>query len=480
MTTPAWAPPTPASQEPSLDASLPSSYSRVVTSGYNPRHTSETRLGIVRVSEVKGRDGASLASPSEQAERIRAACARDGLALVELIDELDVSGGAPLERRNGLRSAVEAVEAGTANVVVAAYFDRLVRSLRVQDELVSRVEAAGGQVLAVDVGQVTNGSAGQWLSGTMLGAVSEYQRRTTAERTAEAQAAAVARGVPPWPGTTPGYRRRPDGRYEPDESASAVREAFRMRATGAPIRDVRDHLRRHGIERSFSNVQKLLASRVVLGEIHFGDLANTEAHEPIVDAETWRRVQRIRVSRGRKPKSERLLARLGLLRCGSCGGRMVVSSSRSGRYPTYNCTHLSDCTRRMVIGAELVEGIVVEAVKARLADVEGRASAEQGAHEAADALARAQASYDAAMRVLDPLEPAAVERLAELREARDEAQERVDRLGGQRTAITISAAKDWDRLTLDERRALIRATVARVVVAPGRGARRVSIEFVGE
>ena len=85
-------------------------------------------------------------------------------------------------------------------MIVAAYFDRLMRSLRVQDELVSRVEAAGGQVLALDVGAVTNGSAGQWLSGTMLGAVSEYQRRTTAERTREAQPGDRPRRRPVAPG----------------------------------------------------------------------------------------------------------------------------------------------------------------------------------------------------------------------------------------------------------------------------------------
>ena len=66
-------------------------------------------------------------------------------------------------------------------------------------------------MLAVDVGQVTNGSAGQWLSGTMLGAVSEYQRRTTRERTGQALRNAVARGVPPMPSIPPGYRRGADG-----------------------------------------------------------------------------------------------------------------------------------------------------------------------------------------------------------------------------------------------------------------------------
>ena len=63
-----------------------------------------------------------------------------------------MSGGAPLAQRPGLRRAVEMVEAGQADVVVVAYFDRLVRSLAVQAEVVERVERAGGAILAVDVG----------------------------------------------------------------------------------------------------------------------------------------------------------------------------------------------------------------------------------------------------------------------------------------------------------------------------------------
>jgi DNA invertase Pin-like site-specific DNA recombinase len=54
-----------------------------------------------------------------------------------------VSGGTPLEHRDKLRRAVEAVEAGDADVIVVAYFDRLVRSLRVQarSSIVSRRRA---------------------------------------------------------------------------------------------------------------------------------------------------------------------------------------------------------------------------------------------------------------------------------------------------------------------------------------------------
>lgn len=441
--------------------------------------TERRAIGIVRVSEVGDRDAERFASPDDQRERIANLCDRENLRLVEAIPEMDVSGGAALERRPGLRRAIEDIEAGNADVLVVAYFDRLVRSLRVQQEIVERVEAAGGRVLTADVGQVSNGSAAQWLSGTLLGAVNEYQRRSVAERVVGAQKRAVEQGRPPF-SVIPGLRRT-DGGVVLDENAPAVAEAFRLRAEGATILQVREHLRGHGIERSYTGVKHLLASRLAIGEIVFGNYRGS--CPALIDGDTWRRVQRTKVPRGRKPKSERLLARLGVLRCGNCGSRMAVGMQKQGgrEYPFYRCGAVrGECERGVTISAPAVEEIVTEAVKARLADVEGRASAEQGTREAADALARAQAAYDAAIRILDPLEPAAVERLAELRQARDEAQERMDRLGGQRAAITVKAAEDWDRLTVDERRALIRATVAQVVVAPGRGPDRVSVEFVGE
>ena len=444
--------------------------------------TTRRAIGINRVSQVNGRDGPSFASIPEQDARIVAACERDNLRLLGIISEPDVSGGTPLAERAGLRRAVEMVENGEAEVIVAAYFDRLVRSLAVQGELVSRVEAAGGSVLAVDVGQVTNGSAGQWLSGTMLGAVSEYQRRTAAERSGEAQARAVARGVLPYPNVPPGYQRDPDGVLEPDPACSrVVVEAFRKRAAGATVAEVRAFLGERGVKRSYHGVGSMLASRVYLGEIHFGALSNLSAHPALVDRETWNRVQRVSVPRGRRAKSERLLARLGVLRCDSCGARMVVGSSNHGRYWIYRCPPTGDCERRVTISAEAVEQIVVDRVRAALADAEGRASVEDNAREAEAQLERAEANLKDAIRTFDGWnEQAAVDRLAELRTVRDRAQERVDHLGGHRSVVTINAAEDWDRLSLDARRALIRATVAEVRVAPGRGADRVTVELVGE
>jgi DNA invertase Pin-like site-specific DNA recombinase len=430
-------------------------------------------------------------SPREQSERIRSAAERDGLKLIDTIEEMDVSGATPLEKRQGLRSAVEMVEAGQAEVVVVAYFDRLVRSLVVQAEVVERVERAGGAILAVDAGEVRADTASRWLSSTMLGMVAEYHRRATSERTADAKRRAVMRGVPPFPNVPPGYRRvvkLDNGKtvtvgLEPDpKTAPAVTEAFRLRAGGATVMEVREHLRQNGVNRSFHGTQALLRSRIPLGELRFGDIVNEHAHEAIVDGETWRRVQRQIVSRGRRPKSERLLARLGVLRCATCGARMVIGTTVQGRrrkpYTFYRCNPTSDCPRRVTISADVAETAVLEAVKRYLSGMSGTASTDAGISAARADLERAEAELDAAVRafsVLDDVE-AARERLAELRDARDAARDRLDELQAHVLPTVTVTADDWDMLTLDEQRGLIRAVVDRAVVAPGRGGNRVTVE----
>jgi site-specific DNA recombinase len=437
-------------------------------------------IGIVRVSRVAGEDPVS---PSEQRQRIEAACEREGFKLLDTLEELDVSGGAALAARPHLSRALALVEAGEAEVIVVAFFDRLVRSLAVQRELLERVEAAGGAILAVDVGEVRADTASHWLSSTLLGAVAEYHRRTTAERTSEGKRRAVAEGVAPFPNLPPWLRRGTDGKtIELDpKKARIVREAIRLRVEGATIAQVRAYLGKHGIRRSYHGVQALLRSRMLLGELRFGGLVNEHAFPAIVDPEAWQRLQRVFVFRGRRARSERLLARLGVLRCGTCGARMVVGTSQ-GQYALYRCPPVGDCPQRVTISAAVAEGAVVEAVQELLAGIEGSASVEGGVNDAADELARRQDALDAAIRAFAGLEDeqAARARLQELRAARDEARERHDELlAASAPAITVSAG-EWDLLTVEERRALIRAVIDRAVVAPGRGADRISVEPRGQ
>src|SRR5262245_2259056 len=129
----------------------------------------------------------------------------------------------------------------------------------------------------------------------MPGMVAESRRRVTAERTAEAKRRAIEDGRPTFPNIPPGLQQREDGRLEPHPTeARIVSDAFELRASGAPVREVREFLREHGIERSFHGVQSMLGSRLYLGELHFGRLVNLDAHPAIVDKAIWAKVQRMR------------------------------------------------------------------------------------------------------------------------------------------------------------------------------------------
>jgi site-specific DNA recombinase len=464
----------------------PESVSSVKSGAGSPSRsiaTSKTRraIGIVRVSRMGDREGETFVSVPDQRERIAAACKREGYTLLDTFEETDVSGGAELALRPKLSRAIAMIEAGEADIIVVAFFDRLVRSLAVQQELLARVEAAGGTVLAVDLGEVRADTASRWLNSTLLGAVAEHQRRVTAERTSEAKRRAVARGVAPFPNVPPWLRRGDGEKLELDpKAAPVVREAIRLRIEGRTIAQVRAYLGKHGIRRSYHGVQALLRSRMLLGELRFGETFNPDAFPALIDPETWQRLQRVFVSRGRRPKSDRLLARLGVLRCGTCGARMVVGSQTQGekRWGFYRCPPVGDCPQRVAISSEVAELRISEAVQELLAGIEGRASVEGGVNEAADELTRRQEALDAAIRTFAGLEDeqAARERLQELRAARDQARERHDDLAAASApAITVGAG-DWDLLTLDERRALIRALIAKASVSPGRGADRITIE----
>ena len=124
----------------------------------------------------------------------------------------------------------------------------------------------------------------------------------------------------------------------------------------------------------------------------------------------------------------------------------------------------------------------MEAVQELLAGIEGRASVESGVGEAAEKFARRQEALDKAIRTFAGLEDeqAARERLQELRNGSGSGSASNDELlAASAPAISVSAG-DWDLLTLEERRALIRAVVERAVVSPGRGSNRITVEPRGQ
>jgi hypothetical protein len=162
---------------------------------------------------------------------------------------------------------------------------------------------------------------------------------------------------------------------------------------------------------------------------------------------------------------------------------MVVGTANRSSYWIYRCPPTGDCQQRVTISAEIAEKKVIEKVRAAIADDEGRASAEANVRDAEAALGAAEIALKNTIRSLAVVadEPETQSRLLELRQDRDRAREHLDQLGGQQAAVVINGADDWDRLSFDARRALIRATVERAAVTKdGRGAERVRVKLFGE
>lgn len=437
-------------------------------------------VGVIRVSEIGKRELERVASPGTQRDRIVQEAARVNRDVYEIYPEVDVSGGSPLAKRPGLRLAIEAIEAGYADTLIVAYFDRLVRSLRVQEEVVNRVEAAGGRVLAADVGQVTSGTASQWLSSTMLGMVAEYTRRSTAERTIAAQDRAVREGRVPFP-LIPGFRRAADGTVEVDPvAAPVVKRAFEMRADGSSLREIRAYLLEHGIYRASLNSHAMMfRNRMVIGEVHYRGWLG--ACPRLIGDELWERVERATgARRGRYTKSPRLLARLGVLKC-ACGGLMSASAKGSGRsrqQPFYRCTAV-DCSRRATVGAKKVETLVLDEVKAK---ARGRAGHWSGASVVAEAQALAERDRAALRRAMKAFtaagladDPDGAEQLAALKSAADTSRAAAERALKNASTVEITLAKDEADVCFAEWRDVISALVDHVSVRPGDTPHRIKI-----
>ena len=457
-------------------------------------------VAIVRVSAQGDRPEEHFHSPDVQLDSAKRWARKRRERFVAHFGEIDVSGKRPLVKRPGLLKAVEMVEAGHADHIVVAYFDRLVRSLKVQLKVIERVEQAGGEIFALDHGKLTNGTAATRLSTNMMGAVFQYFAEVTGEKVTAAQARAVARGVLPNSRIVPGYMRGEDGvLVVVPELAPVVREVFQRRERGATIVELQAFLLERGIERSVAGVASMLRSRMYLGEIHFGELHNPSAHEPIItDRVLFERVQRRTVSRGRQAKSERLLARLAVLRCGTCGSRMVINSS-SGNYRCGD-TSANPCQRRAAVKADRVEEIVLNAIRtySATAHADGRASHKRQIREADEAIERANKGLDDTIRQLGELgllgRPASQETLEKLTEALDDAHTARARLGDAGESDLIDP-DDIDKLRepatrLAAWRRLITDTVESVTVAPtmtadGRPSRlwdprRIDIRFRGQ
>lgn len=327
-------------------------------------------VGYVRVSHVGDREGDSFISPSVQREQIERYAALKGYTVVEVIEDLDQSGGKA--DRPGFQRGLEMIERREVDGFACAKLDRFARSVIDGREALQRINAAGGELVLVAEGLDTNTPMGKAMFMIML-VFAELELDRIRENFVIARDRAIARGVPVSPYVKIGYRKTEAGTLEPDpETAPIVREIFARRGRDESWRSICRYLDETiGGGWTITTAMGIVKSRMYLGELSHGQAVNLSAHEPLVTRAEWQAAQQ--AAGLREPRRVgSLLA--GTIRCAACG--YTMSRETSGRrfgetqYWRYGCRKLhagGRCPAPTSIAGPAVDEHVEAAFLARLA-----------------------------------------------------------------------------------------------------------------
>jgi len=198
-------------------------------------------IGYLRVSTEDQALG-----PAAQRAALERFAAASGAELLAVYEDLGVSGGATLEDRPGLLSALGALEEHSAGALVVAKRDRLARDPLIAAMIEASAKRAGAVVLSA-AGEGNGDDPTAVLMRRIVDAFAEYERLLIRSRTRAALAVKRSRGE--LTGTAPlGTTRAADGvrlALAPEE-ALAVARVSALRAEGVSIRGIAERLDTEG------------------------------------------------------------------------------------------------------------------------------------------------------------------------------------------------------------------------------------------
>ena len=324
-------------------------------------------IGYVRVSRTMGREGDSFLSPALQREQIEALARREGLTVVDVVEELDASGGDA--KRPGWNRAIKAVEAGAAQGIAVWNLSRFSRSAKDALVALDRIESAGGRLYSAT--EDFSGDSGKMMRTVML-AFAENERDRARASFAASTSSALERGVY-LAGKTPiGYVRGPDRRLVPDPDTSpVVVGAFERRAKAMSWAKLARWLTEQGHQRTESGAKAIIPNRAYLGEARYGRQTKKDAHEALVGPGLWRRANEPGRKSARDGRlTERYLLQ-GLALCASCGRAMYLSGGRRhGKdYEHYICRR-GECESHAYARARQLDDFVLNRVEELLTGVD--------------------------------------------------------------------------------------------------------------
>lgn len=445
----------------------------------------------IRVSKVAGRSGESFISPDVQRERIEAWAKAHGHELAWHEPELDVSGGSM--SRPVFDRIMERIRTGASDGVIVAKLDRFARTLVGALGTIEELERHGAVLVSVADNIDLSTPMGKAFLRILL-VFAELERDRISESWEIATASAITRGIHIAKFTPVGYEKGPDKRLVPGDLASAIREAFLMRAAHKSNTDIAHRLNEIAPRANDGRwtppmVDRIIKNRVYMGYAYRGDTLNREAHPPIVTPAEWQAANAAPVRSAARSRRPNLLG--GIARCAAC--RYMLAPQQTGNagrlVPSYRCrvTHGAGvCPEPANINRRKLDDYVEAVWREQMAREALTVQEDSRAlEEATSALAAAEGELEAfaadltARRVLGARYHKALQARAS---AVEQARAQVQRAAAQGPAAV--EVESYDELPVEDRKRILGSSIDAVIVSRA-GARtpledRVTILWRGE
>ena len=305
----------------------------------------------IRVStEDQAREGFSL---GEQEEKLLQLCNFKELEVYKVYKDAGISAK-DMEHRPQFQQMIQDMKDGKINYIVAYKLDRITRSVRDLEELISVLEANNCYLLC-DRDDVNTSTANGRFFVRMLTVLSQLEIEIVSERTKFGLNGAIKSGH--IPGQRPfGYKSSEDKKMIIDESTRPyVEKIFDMYLEGKSFQQIANYFKENNIypKKKWHDTtnQTRIDKKIYRGDYEqykrIGKQENLEpivymnVVEPIISRAKWEECQKQKERNQRTYTRDRIYNFFKRLKCPSCG--LIMKCKGSGgtkrKYMYYTCEH---------------------------------------------------------------------------------------------------------------------------------------------
>ena len=303
----------------------------------------------IRVStEDQAREGFSL---GEQKEKLLQLCNFKGYEVFKVYEDAGISAK-DMEHRPAFQEMLKDMKAGKINYIVAYKLDRVTRSVRDLEELISELERYNCY-LVCDRDDVNTSTANGRFFVRMLTVLSQLEIEIVSERTKFGLNGAIKSGH--LPGVLPlGYKKDGNKKTIIDETTRPVIERiFKMYLEGKSFQQISNIFNEEKILSpkpwKDTTIQKIIDNRIYMGDYEqFKRIAKnkkvepviyTDVVAPIISRSMWEECQHQKEKNQRTYTRDRVYLFFQKLQCPKCGRIMKCKGSggKKRKYMYYTC-----------------------------------------------------------------------------------------------------------------------------------------------